>query len=91
MGGGRERAAFRIRMVSGFNQVSESGSESGSSKTKMTKKIEKSSKCHVLKCWMFSFEGFSCSLDVLYGGLGISKSQFFIRIRIQGVDDQKIN
>ncbi len=27
---------------------------------------------HVLKCWMFSFEGEICSLDVLYGGLGIS-------------------
>jgi hypothetical protein len=28
----------------------------------------------VLKCWMFSFEagGFSCSLDVLRGGLGIN-------------------
>jgi hypothetical protein len=26
---------------------------------------------------MFSFEGFSCSLDVLYGGLGIRKLQFF--------------
>ncbi len=25
-------------------------------------------------------EGFSCSLDVLYGGLGISKLQFLIRI-----------
>jgi hypothetical protein len=30
-------------------------------------------KFHVLKCWMFSFEDrrFFCSLDFLYGGLGI--------------------
>ncbi len=30
------------------------------------------------KCWVFSLraEGFSCSLDVLYGGIGISKLQF---------------
>ena len=28
---------------------------------------------------MFSFEGFSCSLGVLYGGLGISKLQFLIK------------
>jgi hypothetical protein len=29
----------------------------------------------VLKCW----EGFSCSLGVLYGGLGIGKWQFLIK------------
>jgi hypothetical protein len=39
---------------------------------------KKVQKFHVLQCWMFSFEGegFSCSLDVLYGGnfsLKISK------------------
>jgi hypothetical protein len=28
---------------------------------------------------MFSFEGFSCSLDVLYGGQVISKLQFNIK------------
>ncbi len=35
----------------------------------------------VLKCEMFSFEDedFSCSLGVLYGGLGISKLQFLIK------------
>jgi hypothetical protein len=32
---------------------------------------------HVLKCWMFFFEG--CSLYILYGGLGITKLQFFIK------------
>ncbi len=39
---------------------------------------KKIKKFHVLKCWMFSFkaEGFFCSLDVLYGGLGIGKLQF---------------
>ncbi len=43
--------------------------------------FKKVKKCHVLKCWMFSFEGegVSCSLDVLYGGLGISKLQFMIK------------
>ncbi len=28
---------------------------------------------------MFSLEGFSCSLDVLYGGLGIGKLQYLIQ------------
>jgi hypothetical protein len=28
---------------------------------------------------MFFFEGFACSLCVLYGGLGITKLQFFIK------------
>jgi hypothetical protein len=30
-------------------------------------------------CSLFRAEGFSCSLGVLYGGLGISKWQFLIR------------
>ncbi len=30
-------------------------------------------KKHVLKCWMYSFEGFFCSLDVFSGGLGKGK------------------
>jgi hypothetical protein len=75
---------FRIRIGSGFNQVS--GSRfwiwiRGSRGTKMTRKDRKKvKKFHVVKCWMFSFdEGFSCSLDVLYGGLGISKLQFLIK------------
>jgi len=36
---------------------------------------------HVFKYWMFSLraEGFSCSLGVLYGGLGIIKLQFLIK------------
>jgi hypothetical protein len=44
---------FRIRIESGFN-----GSVSGSGKAKMThKNREKNKKFHVLKSWMFSFEG----------------------------------
>ncbi len=57
---------------------SESGS--GSRRAKWPMKIEKkfrnvmfwSSECSLLRA-----EGFSCSLDVLYGGLGISKLQFW--------------
>ncbi len=30
-------------------------------------------------CSLLRGEGFSCSLGVLYGGLGISKLQFFIK------------
>jgi hypothetical protein len=54
-----------------------------SGEQKLLIKIEK--KCNVLKCWMFSLrgEGLSCSLDVLYGGLGIMKLQFlFYKIQI---------
>jgi hypothetical protein len=45
----------------------------------MTYKYRKKVKnFHVFKCWMFfKAEGFSCSLCVLYGGLGITKLQFF--------------
>ncbi len=41
-------------------------------------KKEKNLKFHFLKCWMFLLraEGFSCSLDVFYGGLGDRKVQF---------------
>jgi hypothetical protein len=53
----------------------ESGSESRRARRPI--KIEKVKKFHVLKCW--KAEGFSCSLDVLYGGLGISKLQFLIQ------------
>jgi hypothetical protein len=34
-------------------------------------------------CPLLRAEGFSCSLGVLYGGLGISKLQFLIKIWIQ--------
>jgi hypothetical protein len=45
-------------------------------------KKRKGKKFQVLKYRMFSFEraeGFSCSLDVLYGGLDICKSKFLIK------------
>ncbi len=46
---------FRIRIGSGFNRVS--GSGSGSRRPKMThKSTKKFVKVHVLKCWMASFE-----------------------------------
>jgi hypothetical protein len=61
---------------------SESGSGSGVRNPdpdllgqKLPTKTKQNKKFHVLKYWMFSFfevKGFSCSLDVLYGGLGIS-------------------
>jgi hypothetical protein len=62
---------IRIRIGSGFNKVSGS--------VKITHKIEKIKKFHVLKFWMFSLRaaGFFCSLDVLYVGLWIGKLQFF--------------
>jgi hypothetical protein len=44
-------------------------------------KYKKVHNFHVFKYWMFSFgaEGFSCSLGILYGGLGISKLPFLIK------------
>ncbi len=46
-------------------------------------KIEKSPEFHVFKygtgCSLLRAEGFSCSLGVLYGGLGIRKLQFLIK------------
>jgi hypothetical protein len=34
---------------------------------------------HFLKCWIASFKGFFWNFDILYGGLGIGKLQFFIK------------
>jgi hypothetical protein len=50
----------------------------------MTHKTRKKN-FHYLKFWMFSFgaEGFSFSLDVLYGGTGIRKLQFLIKKNIK--------
>jgi hypothetical protein len=48
-------SGIRIRMGSGFYQVS--GYVSGSRRQKLTNKGEKITKFHVLKCWVFSFEG----------------------------------
>jgi hypothetical protein len=50
-------------------------SQSGSSKrTKLAQKNKKNPLKYLifLNCWIFFFEGISCSLDVLYGGLGVS-------------------
>jgi hypothetical protein len=74
-------AVFRIRSVSRFNQVSRF--VSGSRRAKMThKKLKKIRKFHSLKCEcsLLRAEGFFCSLDLLYGGLGIGKLKFLIQI-----------
>ncbi len=75
---------FRIRIGSGFNQVSGSGFgiririQEGKNDPQKYKKVKisclKSAECSLLRA-----EGFSCSFDVLFGGLGISKSQFLIK------------
>ena len=54
------------------------GSGSGSRKAKMTHKNRKKSRIFI-GCSLLRAEGFSCSLGVLYGGLGISKLQFLIK------------
>jgi hypothetical protein len=46
---------IQIRIGSGFNHVS--GSGFGSRRATMTHKSRKIQKFHVLKCWLFSFEG----------------------------------
>jgi hypothetical protein len=53
---------FRIRIQSGqWIRIQEGKNDQ--------QKIEKNKEFHVLKCWMFSFEGWR----LLYGGLGICK------------------
>jgi hypothetical protein len=59
---------IRFRIGSGFKQDSGYGSR----RSKMTHKI--SAGCSLLRA-----EGFPCSLDFLYGGLGISELQFLIK------------
>jgi hypothetical protein len=54
---------------------------SGSRRAKMTHKNRKKSSIFMFLstgCSLLRAEGFSCSLGVLYGGLGISKLQFFL-------------
>jgi hypothetical protein len=48
---------------------------------KLPTKMGNIKKFHVLNCWLFSLraEGFFCSLDVLYEGLGIGKLKFLIK------------
>jgi hypothetical protein len=58
------------------------GSGSGSRRAKMTNKNRKKSRIFMFLSTGSSLlraESFSCSLGVLYGGLGISKLQFFIK------------
>jgi hypothetical protein len=63
-GGGRSlHPMLRIRIGSGFNQVTGSGDPDPGG--------QKSADCSLS-------EGFSCTLNVLYGGLGIRKPQFLI-------------
>ncbi len=70
---------FTPMYVSEFYQVSVSGSRRAKMTHKNRKKLRK---FMFLKCWMFFFKGsriLSCSLDVLYGDLGISKLQLLIK------------
>jgi hypothetical protein len=51
-----------------------SGSVTDTGVKKLPTEIEKIMKFCVLECWMFFFRGFSYSLEVLHGGLGIKKN-----------------
>jgi hypothetical protein len=58
------------------------GSRSGSRRAKMTHKNRKKARIFMFLstgCSLLRAEGFSCSLGVLYAGLGISKLQFLIK------------
>ncbi len=75
---------LRIRIGSGFNRVSGSGFGIRIRRAKMTHKSRNFS----LKFMFWSVgwpllraEDFFCNLDVLYGGLGIGKLQFLIKIK----------
>jgi hypothetical protein len=59
-----------------------SNSGSGSRRAKMTHKNRKKSRIFMFfssGCSLLRADGFSCSLGVFYGGLGISKLQFLIK------------
>jgi hypothetical protein len=66
---------------------SNGGSGTGSRRAKMTHKNRKKSRIYIFLstgCSLLRAEGFSCSLNVLYGGLGISKLLFLInKIKIK--------
>ncbi len=67
--------------VAGSGSAFNCGSGSGSRRAKMTHKNRKKSRIFMILstgCSLLRAEGFSCSLGVLYGGLGISKLQFLI-------------
>jgi hypothetical protein len=58
------------------------GSGSGSRRAKMAHKNRKKFRIFMFLstgCSLLRTEGFSCSLGVLYGGLGISELKFLIR------------
>jgi hypothetical protein len=82
-------AGFRIRIRMDPHQIElldpdpdpQSNDESGSRRGKMTHKNRKKAKIFMFlstKCFLLRAEGFSCSLGVLFGGLGISKLPFLI-------------
>jgi hypothetical protein len=81
---------LRIRIVSGLDQVS--GKGSGSRRAKIPTKIIKNKEIswsEVLDVLFLRAEGFSCSLDVLCGGLGIhsfSAVSFFQFLVIKSLD-----
>jgi hypothetical protein len=83
---GPKNLRTRIRNIagqycgSGFGFNGGPGSEIEEVKNDLKRKTV--NKFHLLKSWMFlRAEGFSCSLDVIYEGLGISKLQFLINKR----------
>ncbi len=55
---------------------------SGSKRQKWLAKIEKVDKFRSVGCSLLRAECLSCSLDFLYGGLGISKLQYLINPKI---------
>ncbi len=74
---------FRIRIGSRFNKVSGSGFGFWirSRRAKMNHKNRQKLRNFMFwsaGCSLLRAEGFICSLDVLYGGLGIGKLQFLI-------------
>ena len=81
----RPEAGFPIRIhvrIPGSDPHSKYGSGSGFRRTKMTHKNRKKSRIFMFLstgCSLLRSEGFSCSLCVLYGGLGINKLQFLIK------------
>ncbi len=68
----------RIRIGSGFNHFSGSGSRSAKMAHKNRKKL-RSFMFWCAWCSLLRIEGFFCSLDFIYGGLGIGKLQFLIK------------
>jgi hypothetical protein len=77
---------FRIQTGSEFNGALDPDKDwqsgSGSRRAKMARKYRKESINFIFwsaGCSTLRAEGFSCTLDVYYGGLGISKLQFLTK------------